>query len=172
VSDVPNFCSLASQLTLIASLVFVLASGAYLSSFIKDLVCSPRPFSPPVTRLSESRPITRILFVTSHYSYWHPPSRVRVSLNSLNSQCIHGTIHFWPHSSCIFRTFSNVQRHLPYILRHSARLRCQYCFREAVYRYALHRRLHRRCSSRCRNMDRIHYDVGHTGPLASERLDG
>ncbi|KIM59073.1 hypothetical protein SCLCIDRAFT_16570 [Scleroderma citrinum Foug A] len=33
-------------------LVVVLASGAYLSSFIKDLVCSPRPFAPPVTRLT------------------------------------------------------------------------------------------------------------------------
>lgn len=30
----------------------VLASGVYISSFIKDLVCSPRPFSPPVNRLS------------------------------------------------------------------------------------------------------------------------
>ncbi|KAG9309182.1 hypothetical protein JVU11DRAFT_10893 [Chiua virens] len=32
-------------------LVVVLASGVYFS-FIKDLVCSPRPFAPPVTRLS------------------------------------------------------------------------------------------------------------------------
>ncbi|KAI9567968.1 PAP2 superfamily-domain-containing protein [Boletus coccyginus] len=33
-------------------LVVVLASGVYLSSFIKDLVCSPRPFAPPVNRLT------------------------------------------------------------------------------------------------------------------------
>jgi len=35
-------------------LLVVLALGVYLSSFVKDLVCSPRPFAPPVTRLSES----------------------------------------------------------------------------------------------------------------------
>ena len=28
--------------------------GIYSSSFVKDLVCSPRPFSPPVIRLSEN----------------------------------------------------------------------------------------------------------------------
>ncbi|KAF8580179.1 hypothetical protein K439DRAFT_1357631 [Ramaria rubella] len=33
-------------------LVTVLGMGVYWSSFIKDLVCSPRPFSPPVTRLT------------------------------------------------------------------------------------------------------------------------
>ncbi|KAG6379508.1 PAP2 superfamily-domain-containing protein [Boletus reticuloceps] len=33
-------------------LIVVLASGVYFSSFIKDLVCSPRPFSPPVNRLT------------------------------------------------------------------------------------------------------------------------
>ncbi|KAF8839582.1 acid phosphatase/Vanadium-dependent haloperoxidase [Paxillus ammoniavirescens] len=33
-------------------LVVVLASGVYFSSFIKDLVCSPRPFAPPVSRLT------------------------------------------------------------------------------------------------------------------------
>ncbi|KAF9237778.1 PAP2 superfamily-domain-containing protein [Melanogaster broomeanus] len=33
-------------------LVVVLASGVYFSSLIKDLVCSPRPFAPPVSRLT------------------------------------------------------------------------------------------------------------------------
>ncbi|KAJ8514226.1 hypothetical protein ONZ45_g8224 [Pleurotus djamor] len=33
-------------------LVTVLAAGVYFSSFIKDLICSPRPFAPPVTRLT------------------------------------------------------------------------------------------------------------------------
>ncbi|KAH7904371.1 hypothetical protein BJ138DRAFT_1019219 [Hygrophoropsis aurantiaca] len=33
-------------------LVFVLASGVYFSSFVKDLICSPRPLAPPVTRLT------------------------------------------------------------------------------------------------------------------------
>ncbi|KAK7462727.1 Long-chain base-1-phosphate phosphatase [Stygiomarasmius scandens] len=35
-----------------AALITVLASGVYFSSFIKDLLCSPRPFAPPVTRLT------------------------------------------------------------------------------------------------------------------------
>ncbi|ESK92555.1 pap2 domain protein [Moniliophthora roreri MCA 2997] len=33
-------------------LVLVLATGVYFSSFFKDLFCSPRPFAPPVTRLT------------------------------------------------------------------------------------------------------------------------
>ncbi|KAG6907686.1 hypothetical protein DXG01_007789 [Tephrocybe rancida] len=33
-------------------LILVLAFGVYFSSFIKDLICSPRPFAPPVTRLT------------------------------------------------------------------------------------------------------------------------
>ncbi|KAF9007315.1 acid phosphatase/Vanadium-dependent haloperoxidase [Hymenopellis radicata] len=33
-------------------LLLVLAIGGYASSFLKDLFCSPRPFSPPVTRLT------------------------------------------------------------------------------------------------------------------------
>ncbi|KAG0693804.1 PAP2 superfamily-domain-containing protein [Suillus ampliporus] len=33
-------------------LVIVLASGVYVSSFVKDLICSPRPLAPPVTRLT------------------------------------------------------------------------------------------------------------------------
>jgi membrane-associated phospholipid phosphatase len=35
-------------------LLLVLAFGVYISSFIKDLMCSPRPFVPPVTRLTIS----------------------------------------------------------------------------------------------------------------------
>ncbi|KAH9916229.1 PAP2-domain-containing protein, partial [Amylocystis lapponica] len=33
-------------------LIMVLALGVYASSFVKDLFCSPRPFAPPVTRLT------------------------------------------------------------------------------------------------------------------------
>ena len=33
----------------------VLALGVYCSSVVKDLICSPRPFAPPVTRLSMTR---------------------------------------------------------------------------------------------------------------------
>lgn len=31
-------------------LIFVLALGVYVTSFVKDLMCSPRPYAPPVTR--------------------------------------------------------------------------------------------------------------------------
>jgi len=34
------------------ALCYALAFGVYLSSFLKDMVCSPRPYAPPVTRLS------------------------------------------------------------------------------------------------------------------------
>lgn len=34
------------------ALVIVLAAGVYLSSVLKDLFCAPRPFAPPVVRLS------------------------------------------------------------------------------------------------------------------------
>ncbi|EMD34637.1 hypothetical protein CERSUDRAFT_116813 [Gelatoporia subvermispora B] len=34
------------------ALLMVLGLGVYLSSFLKDLICSPRPFAPPVTRLT------------------------------------------------------------------------------------------------------------------------
>ena len=30
-----------------------MAFGVYLSSFLKDMVCSPRPYAPPVVRLSK-----------------------------------------------------------------------------------------------------------------------
>jgi len=33
-------------------LIFVLSTGVYTSSVIKDLICSPRPHAPPVTRLT------------------------------------------------------------------------------------------------------------------------
>lgn len=33
-------------------LIYALALGGYSSSFLKDLACSPRPFSPPVSRLT------------------------------------------------------------------------------------------------------------------------
>ncbi|KAH9932312.1 uncharacterized protein B0H18DRAFT_987534 [Fomitopsis serialis] len=37
---------------IVPGLLMVLALGVYASSFVKDAVCSPRPFAPPVTRLT------------------------------------------------------------------------------------------------------------------------
>ncbi|KAG6333952.1 hypothetical protein ID866_5135 [Astraeus odoratus] len=63
-------------------LIFVLASGVYVSSFIKDLVCSPRPFAPPVHRLTIG---------THHLEYGFPSTH---STNSVSMALfIFGHIH-------------------------------------------------------------------------------
>ncbi|TDL24468.1 hypothetical protein BD410DRAFT_719424 [Rickenella mellea] len=59
-------------------LIFVLGMGVYLSSFMKDAVCSPRPYSPPVTRLTIG---------THHLEYGFP------STHSTNSISIALYIH-------------------------------------------------------------------------------
>ncbi|KAH0581654.1 hypothetical protein H2248_011351 [Termitomyces sp. 'cryptogamus'] len=61
-------------------LLLVLASGVYLSSFLKDLICSPRPFAPPVTRLTIG---------THHLEYGFP------STHSTNSVSI--ALFFYSH---------------------------------------------------------------------------
>ncbi|EKM56390.1 uncharacterized protein PHACADRAFT_253476 [Phanerochaete carnosa HHB-10118-sp] len=53
-------------------LIFVLALGVYASSVIKDLMCSPRPFAPPVTRITIS---------THHLEYGFPSTH---STNSVS----------------------------------------------------------------------------------------
>jgi len=40
------------------SLCYALAYGVYLSSFLKDIVSSPRPYAPLVTRRSKEQPIS------------------------------------------------------------------------------------------------------------------
>jgi hypothetical protein len=50
---VPVFVSSAWGLTFSAHrLLHVLAAGVYVASLVKDSICSPRPYAPPVTRLS------------------------------------------------------------------------------------------------------------------------
>ncbi|KAG5637587.1 hypothetical protein H0H81_004038 [Sphagnurus paluster] len=61
-------------------LLIVLALGVYLSSFIKDLICSPRPFAPPVTRLTIG---------THHLEYGFP------STHSTN--CVSIALFFFGH---------------------------------------------------------------------------
>jgi hypothetical protein len=43
---------LFTPLTIHTSLINVSAFGVYSTSFLKDFACSPRPYAPPVTRLS------------------------------------------------------------------------------------------------------------------------
>ncbi|KLO10046.1 hypothetical protein SCHPADRAFT_857089 [Schizopora paradoxa] len=47
-------------------LVFVLSMGVYVSSFIKDLVCVPRPYAPPVTRLTMGSHHLEYGFLSTH----------------------------------------------------------------------------------------------------------
>ncbi|KAG5647237.1 hypothetical protein DXG03_000772 [Asterophora parasitica] len=61
-------------------LLLVLALGVYFSSFIKDLICSPRPFAPPVTRLTIG---------THHLEYGFP------STHSTN--CVSIALFFFGH---------------------------------------------------------------------------
>lgn len=61
-------------------LINVLAFGVYLSSAIKDLFCVPRPYSPPVTRLTVG---------THHLEYGFP------STHSTNSVSIALYIYLW-----------------------------------------------------------------------------
>jgi len=64
-------------------LSYPLVFGLYPSSFLKDLVCSPRPYSLPVTRLSKEqtilssilRLISRLAIRSHHLEYDFPSTR-------------------------------------------------------------------------------------------------
>lgn len=75
-------------------MLHVVGLGIYISSFAKDLVCTPRPYSPPVVRLSEcSRQVSRDMpawvcnsdtclgMSTHHHEYGFPSSH---STNSVS----------------------------------------------------------------------------------------
>ncbi|GLB39364.1 putative acid phosphatase homologues [Lyophyllum shimeji] len=62
-------------------LLVILALGVYSSSFMKDLMCSPRPFAPPVTRLTIG---------THHLEYGFP------STHSTN--CVSIALFFFAHA--------------------------------------------------------------------------
>ena len=44
-----------------------LAFGVYISSFLKDLACSPRPYAPPVVRLSKF--VKWLLYATTDHLF-------------------------------------------------------------------------------------------------------
>ncbi|KAF9064016.1 phosphatidic acid phosphatase type 2/haloperoxidase, partial [Rhodocollybia butyracea] len=50
--DVGGEAGLGGNKEMGMGLVMIMGLGVYASSFVKDLVCSPRPFAPPVTRLT------------------------------------------------------------------------------------------------------------------------
>ena len=124
-------------------LVFVLALGVYLSSFIKDLVCAPRPFAPPVTRLSRSNSILDFPKTHSCYSDRLTSFGIRIPFHALHQQCLGCPLHLLP--SLHPRTFHNDTYHLthpPSHLCHKHRLR------PPLHRNALSHRLCRRDASR------------------------
>ncbi|WVQ93301.1 hypothetical protein IAU59_000369 [Kwoniella sp. CBS 9459] len=63
-------------------LLYIVGLGIYVSSFAKDLVCTPRPYSPPVVRLSMS---------THHHEYGFPSSH---STNSVSIAFFYGQYLF------------------------------------------------------------------------------
>lgn len=76
-------------------LCYALAFGVYLSSFLKDMICSPRPYAPPVARLSKKRAISSS--VSRHETDYHPSCRkssfrVRPSLDPFYELHVHGAI--------------------------------------------------------------------------------
>lgn len=48
------------------SLLYILATGGYLTSILKDLFCVPRPFSPPLVRLTVGTHGTEYAFPSTH----------------------------------------------------------------------------------------------------------
>ena len=91
-------------------LLTVLAFGVYLSSFVKDLICSPRPFAPPVTRLSMQRFILQVIYLKSviFHSHRFAPSRVRFSFDTFDKQCFHRAFFLFNHSSPLVPTWSRL----------------------------------------------------------------
>ena len=58
--------SLLLKLTPNDSLLYILAAGGYSTSVLKDLFCVPRPFSPPLVRLSTGKHGLEYGFPSTH----------------------------------------------------------------------------------------------------------
>jgi hypothetical protein len=85
-------------------------------------VCSPRPFSPPVTRLSECH--SRDIFTVCSYprSYWYPPSRVRFPLDTLNQQRFYRSLLLHDRSPTVHSTdVGLLASHRPFRTSHPKR---------------------------------------------------
>ena len=85
---------------------YVLACGVYLSSFLKDMVCSPRPYAPPVARLCKGqtissyvpRLISRLAVGNHHLEYGFP------STHSAN--CVSMALFLGAHLDDLYRVGS------------------------------------------------------------------
>lgn len=78
-------------------LIVVLSLGVYLSSFVKDLFCSPRPFAPPVTRLSKPQHAKHEQWPHRFcFSYGEPSPRIRLPFNPLYKQYFYRSLLLHP----------------------------------------------------------------------------
>ncbi|KAK0200987.1 hypothetical protein DFS33DRAFT_1356276 [Desarmillaria ectypa] len=88
-------------------LLMILALGGYASSSCKDLFCSPRPFSPPVTRLTLRDHHLEYGFPSTHttqsssialYALLHVPSTYRPHLSVYTFTIIFGRLYTGMHT--------------------------------------------------------------------------
>ncbi|GAB1527927.1 dihydrosphingosine 1-phosphate phosphatase [Rhizoctonia solani] len=88
-------------------LLYVLAAGVYFSSLIKDLICSPRPFEPTVTRLTM---FGGTAVGTHHLEYGFP------STHSTNSVSIALYFHTLSHTALVNGVISPLMYHIIQVL--------------------------------------------------------
>lgn len=94
-------------------LLMVLALGVYCSSVVKDLICSPRPFAPLVTRLSLSRFFfsSQETFLTLAFrSDRNTSSWIRISIYTFYELRFYCTVFLLPSSPSSFHTCHVTQR--------------------------------------------------------------
>ena len=86
-------------------LLWAPALGVYVTSVVKDLLCSPRPFAPPVTRLSTSF-LTPVLNLAHSRRFPSSirlaPSGVRLPLNSHHQQYLHRPLPLFTRPPALF----------------------------------------------------------------------
>ena len=97
------------------------ALGVYITSLVKDLLCSPRPFAPPVTRLSMSYFGPRWLNCAhrywSLYSVWFAPFGVRLPFNPHHQQCFYRTLPLFARPPALLLRILNILNKLLHLSR-------------------------------------------------------
>lgn len=65
-NDYPARSITEAKVFALPSLLYVLAAGGYVTSVLKDLFCVPRPYSPPLVRLSVGTHALEYGFPSTH----------------------------------------------------------------------------------------------------------
>lgn len=118
--------------------------GVYISSVLKDLICAPRPYVPPVTRLC-----MYALFDFLHEAHEFHSDRissqgVRLLVYPLYEQCLSRALHLPPPPHESHRLHNN----LCPLMRHPCHLHLLHRLWSTLLRHALLRGLRRRRASR------------------------